>query len=751
MPRWFQHLPRILVTLLPVLVAALHASGVARLEILDRLETVVYDLRLKSFMPQERDDRIVIVDIDEESLAQVGRWPWSRRDMAQLVNVLFEQQRIAVLGFDIVFVEADNSSGFKQLQALASNELRGQNDFVRQLPRLRAALDYDAQFAKALADRPVVMGYYLTSDRQGLRAGQLPEPVVRAKDLQGRRFSVYGWNGYGSNLPVLAQAAPVAGFFNSIVDPDGVIRSIALLAELDGQYYESLALGMYRQVLDMPRVHPGFAPGQYIQGSYQNLESLILERKGRPVAMLPVNDRVAALIPFRGNGGPQGGTYRYISAGDLLQGKLAPGELSGRLAILGTTAPGLMDMRATPVSAVYPGAEIHANLLSAMLDGQFLIQPDYAAGFNLLVIVIVGIGLALLLPHLSALWAMLASLGIAAALAGLNVWFHTRQGLALPVTTSLLMVGMAFAVNMSYGYFVESRSKRALGQLFGSYVPPELVDEMVKDPDRYSMQAREQELTVMFSDMRGFTSLSETMAPAALQHLLNDVFTRLTRIIRAQRGTIDKYMGDCVMAFWGAPVEMADHARRSVQAALQMRQAIVEVNEAHRRQGIPTIGMGVGLNTGPMFVGDMGSDVRRSYTVIGDAVNLGSRLEGLSKYYGVDIVASGATRAQAGEGFVWQELDKVKVKGKDEAVTIHTIRGLAQELTPEQDRELALWERCLAAYRTQSWPEAAALAGELQASHPESGLYRLYAERIETRRQQPADPHWDGSTQFDTK
>jgi adenylate cyclase len=303
---------------------------------------------------------------------------------------------------------------------------------------------------------------------------------------------------------------------------------------------------------------------------------------------------------------------------------------------------------------------------------------------------------------------------------------------------------------MSYGYFVESRSKRELANLFGTYVPPELVDEMVKDPDSYSMKAASKELTVMFCDMRGFTKMSEKMEPTKLQELLNGVFTRLTGIIRTNRGTIDKYMGDCVMAFWGAPVETPNHAELAVQSAIQMSRAVHEINEDHRAKGIPEIGVGIGLNTGTMCVGDMGSDVRRSYTVIGDAVNLGSRLEGLSKVYGVDIVVSETARRQA-PGFAWQELDRVRVKGKEQAVGIFYPVAAADAVDPHTAEELKTWAAFLKAYRAQDWDRCELQLLNLQRLGAKKYLYDLYAERVASMRLLPFDPAWDGATTFETK
>jgi adenylate cyclase len=269
-------------------------------------------------------------------------------------------------------------------------------------------------------------------------------------------------------------------------------------------------------------------------------------------------------VPFRGNGGVAGGSFRYISAADVLAKRLEPGSLKDRIVLLGTTAPGLLDLRVTPVGETYPGVETHANVISGLLDGKTFVKPDYAMGFEVVVLTLAGLLLAITLPLLSAPKAVAASVTVIAALVGLNFWLYLSHGLVLPLASALVMALTAFALNMSYGYFVESRSKRELAQLFGTYVPPELVDEMVKDPDSYSMKAANKELTVMFCDMRGFTKMSEQMEPTQLQGLLNDVFSRLTDLIRANRGTIDKYMGDCVMAFWGAPVDTPNHAHLAV-------------------------------------------------------------------------------------------------------------------------------------------------------------------------------------------
>ncbi len=744
-----KHWARVAVTLLPLLFALLHAVGVVRLDLVQRLDDIIYDARLRATMPKTLDPRIVIVDIDEKSLAEVGRWPWGRNKLAALTDELFDRQKIALLGFDVVFAEADESSGLKRLNELAQNELKDQTGFLEKLRQVQGSLDYDALFAKALERRAVVLGYYLTSDREGRTSGVLPEPVMRKDALLGRPISFTTWNGYGSNILQLAKAAPMAGHFNPIAENDGVMRSLPLIADYKGQYYESLSLAMFRVLAGLPAVSPGFPPERFLGKNYEGLESILL-KQGNKTLSIPVDYRVAALVPYRGFGGPQAGSFTYISGADVLAKRLPEGSLKDKIILVGTTAPGLLDLRVTPVGETYPGVEAHANVISGLLDGKILVKPDYAMGYEVAMLVLAGLLLALALPLLSAPRAMLLSLAVFSALLLVNFWLYLSGGLVMPLASALLMVATSFALNMSYGYFVESRSKRELANLFGTYVPPELVDEMVKDPDSYSMAAANKDLTVMFCDMRGFTKMSEQMEPIQLQALLNGVFSRLTGLIRGNRGTIDKYMGDCVMAFWGAPVETAEHAHLAVKSALEMANAVRGINEEHRGKGIPEIGIGIGLNTGSMCVGDMGSNIRRSYTVIGDAVNLGSRLEGLSKIYGVEIVVSESTRKLAPD-FAWQELDKVRVKGKEQAVAIFWPIGEASEMSKEIAAELKTWGNFIKAYRAQDWDQADVLLINLMRMNAKKYLYQLYAERVASMRLLPFDPEWDGATNFETK
>lgn len=755
MSKWSElrrHWPRIAITLLPLLLALAHATGAWPLSALERLDLLIYDVRLRATMPRTADPRVVIVDVDDASLARQGQWPWPRDKMARLTTELLTRQQAAVLGFDVMFLEPDRSSGLERLREMANGPLQGVPGLASEVERLAPSLDHDATFAGALKGQRVALGYYFNRTQPSRAKGQLPAtPLLPAGAFPAGGTYGTTWNGFGASLPALAQAAPAAGFLNMLVgaNGDGAIRSVPLLARYEGDqaqpgYYESLGLAVYRLANGSPAVLPAFASGA--GAGAPRLSSLRLG----PLR-IPVDQGASMQVPFRGPGGANGGSFRYVPAADVLEGKLAFGELKDKIVLLGATAPGLQDLRATPVDAAFPGVEVHANVVSGLLDHRLLSVPDYAPGYEVLLLLAAGLVLAFGLSLLSASRAVLLAAGTVAALVGLNLWLYVGHGLVLPLASALAMTALAFVLNMSWGYFVESRARRGLARLFGTYVPPQLVNEMMAHPDRYSMRAESKPMTVLFCDMRDFTRLSEQMAPAELQAFLNTVFSRLTDVISAHRGTVDKYMGDCVMAFWGAPIDTPDHATLAVQAALDMGDAVRDINRIHRDSGRPEISVGIGINSGVMSVGDMGSTERRSYTVVGDAVNLASRLEGLSGHYGVEIVASSATRAMA-PGHLWQELDSVRVKGKAQAVAVFTpLVARTPESVEHARRMLERWSDVLAAYRRQDWALGRSLLAPLLAEDAKKVLYQLYAQRLASMALRPQDPNWDGATRFETK
>ena len=748
------HLRLLRCTLLivPVVLALEHAVGVLPLRLVEQLDLAIDDARLRATLVHTLDPRIVVVDVDEKSLAELGRWPWPRDRLAALTDELFVRQQAGVVGFDMVFAEPEEGAGLRAFRQLAAADPTIAQRIAAH-PEWQSVLDHDARFAQALGGRAAVLGYYFTSDRDQHRSGVLPAPVAAASALRGRPVALLEWDGYGASLAAFVRAAPTAGYFNFPADSDGVVRTVNLLAQHAGGCYEALALSMFRLAKGGPAVVPGQPPASAWLRDFVGLSSIHLVQGAQRDAIL-VDAHAGVRVPYRGAGGPHGGSFEYLSASDVLQGRVAPGHLKGKLVLVGTTAPGAFDLRATPVARTYPGVEVHANLLSGLLDGRLPVAPDRATFVEVVQLLLTAAALLWALPRLRAARAVVATLAVVAALVAFNLWAYLAHALVLPLASALLLTALLFAGSMSWGYIVEGRARRSLARLFGSYVPPELVAEMARDPQRYDMRAENRVLTVMFCDMRNFTRVSEALSPEDLRGLINRFFSGMTARIRAHRGTLDKYIGDAIMAFWGAPVADADHAEHAVCAALAMAGGLEALNAELRQRGLPEIGVGIGLNTGLVCVGDMGSDIRRSYTVMGDAVNLASRIEALTRHYGVQVLVGEATRAAAGERFAWVEVDTVRVKGKQQSVTLFTPAPEAAAGDPRFDDEMRLWRLALSAYRHQHWTQAQTHLDGLRRCIPTSPLNALYsqlAERIDQYRRTPPPPDWDGVHNFESK
>jgi adenylate cyclase len=717
----------------------LHASNVLPLNFVHKLENYTYDMRLNLLMPNTIDNRIVIVDIDEKSLIEQGRWPWGRDKMAQLVNQLFATYEINTLGFDVVFAEKDESSGLKNLEWMQQRYLKDDVGFADALKIVKPQLDYDQIFAESLKNRKVVLGYYFQIHGDTNHIGKLPAETFTAESFENQPISFVEASGYGANLEILQQSAYSAGHYNPEPDADGIMRKISTLIKYQGNYYDSLAVAVARAYLQNPVMVAKFATTG-VGEDYAGLEAFQMAGK-----RIPVDGEVATLVPYRG----VQGSFKYVSATDVLNNKVRPESLKNKIVLVGTTAPGLMDLRATPVQATYPGVEVHANMISGILDNNIKERPAYTQGLEFLLLLLAGLLLALTLPSLNPLKATLMTLGILATVLGIIFLGWQYANLVLPMASSLLMIGLIYLLNMSYGFFVESRGKRQLTGLFGQYVPPDLVIEMAKNPEAIDVKGESREMTVLFSDIRGFTQISESLAPKELTQMMNEFLTPMTQIIHSNRGTIDKYMGDAIMAFWGAPLRDKNHAQHALDAALQMNAAMKGLSAKFVAKGWPEMRMGFGLNTGDMVVGNMGSSFRMAYTVMGDSVNLGSRIEGLTKNYGVDIIVSEFVKMQT-SSMIYRELDIVRVKGKDKPVTIFEPMGTAEQVQQEDLDELHLYHDALKNYRNQEWTLAEKQLQQLEKVC-QKPLYDLYLARIKLFKRVPPEASWDGVFTYETK
>lgn len=733
-----QRTVRLLFSFILLAILLVDTTGFYKYPFLQQLENWTYDTRLKFTLPNTVDPRIVIVDIDEESLSSVGRWPWGRDKLATIVDNLFDEYQIKSLGFDIVFAEKDNSSGLQLFEQLAQNQLKDNEDYLNTLGDIRKTLEYDKIFARSLEQKDITMGYYfktqLEEDSEN-STGSLPNPLAKIDDKSGEKLPINKTTGFGGNLAVLQESAKTGGYFdNPYVSNDGVFRRVPLVQIHQGYIYPSLALSLANLSLGEPKVSLSVqTSGNESDDDYYALESINMADIN-----IPVDINAAVYVPYRG----RAYSFPYVSATDILFKTADPAVLKDAIVLVGTSAPGLLDLRSTPVQNVYPGVEVHANIISGILDQSIKHKPAWTVGYEFILLLFIAGIMAFLLPALSPLFSFLFTLGLISAtiLFSFIAW---ENNYILPMASPLFLTLLLFILHMTYGFFIESRGKRQLAGIFGQYIPPELVDEMSESPADFSLEGESREMTVLFSDVRGFTTLSEGLDPQELTQLMNALLTPMTRVIHKNRGTIDKYMGDAIMSFWGAPIHDNEHARHALYAALDMMEELKIMQEDFKQRGWPPVNIGIGLNTGEMNVGNMGSEFRMAYTVLGDTVNLGSRLEGLTKAYGVDIIVGELTKDQIPE-FVFKELDLVRVKGKNKPVSIFTPIGHKNDISKETQSELVRYKQALKAFRKQKWDNAEMDFFTLNRSHPDTLIYQEYLNRIQSYRQNPPGDDWDG-------
>lgn len=717
------------------LIFLLHVSDKYPLTAITVIENLSYDARLKFTLPKKQENQVVIIDIDEKSLGEIGQWPWNRDVMAGINDSLFDHYNIKEIGYDMVFAEEDLDVGGQLLEEMSTGSLKNNDVFQNEYQKVKKILQRDELFAESLRDRKTIMGVVFFNNNTTSLKGQLQNPVARLDNKMKGRITFYSPTGYTANLKLLQDSAFSGGFFdNPALDDDGVFRRVPLLQEHNGQLYESLAMALVRTAIDSPEIE------LIVESNPDNPRELLLEWVKIGKLHIPVDDKSNVLVPYIG----KQKSFDYISASDVLNRTVDMNKLKDKIALFGTSAPGLLDLRTTPLEAAYPGVEIHANIVQGILDQRIMQQPSYTKGFEFILLAVLGLLLTFLLPHLSATWGVIVSLALSGLLIISNLIAWNQYQMVLPITTPVLLTAFLFTLQMIYGFFIESRGKRQLAHLFGQYVPPDLVVEMSKNMDEINLDGEIKNMSVLFSDVRNFTTISENMEPKELTELINGFLTPITEIIHHQRGTIDKYMGDAVMAFWGAPLEDPQHALHAMNAAMLMTERMHQLRQDFATRGWPEIKIGVGINTGDMNVGNKGSEFRVDYTILGDAVNLGSRLEGLTKAYGVDIIVGQATRHAVPE-YEYRELDLVKVKGKDEPVAIYEPIGLLENVDKAIRQDLKRYHQALKLYRAKHWDNAEREFFALSSVDKERKIYQIYLDRIMEYRKNPPPENWDGS------
>lgn len=712
----------------------LHATGVKTFSVLTDLEAAAYDARLILTLPNSPDDRIVIVDIDERTMQIEGQWPWGRDKLAEFVNTLFDEYNIAVLGFDAIFPEPDGRSALSVLETLGSNQLAHIDEYRLELDAMREQLDFDQIFADSLKRRKTVIGFSFSGDASITPTNKLGKPILTRQQHRSN-LAVHEGRSYTASLPLLVDSAAATGFINNqSLDEDGSFRRASLVQSWNGDWYPSLALAVSGLALDTSELDLVFYSGADSERDSLDLEWLTLGSH-----IIPVDEHGAVLVPYRDDEN----SFPVISATDVMSLEAGLYPLDGAIVLVGTSAIGLRDMRVTPVSENYSGVAVQASIISGILDGRIKHSPRYVQGIEAILLAALTLIGTLVMVRLPLVTATLTMLLLATVVFAANMQLWTKGNFVVPLAPSWALLFLLYLFHVVIGYFGESRGRRQLSARFGEYIPPELVEEMGRNPGDFSMESSSKDMTVMFSDIRGFTGISETLEPRELSQLMNEFLTPMTRVIHRHRGTIDKYMGDAIMAFWGAPLDDPAHARNAVHAAMEMSGALRELNTEFAARGWPAIRIGIGINSGEMRVGDMGSQFRKAYTVMGDAVNLASRLESLTKLYDIGIAVGEETVKQT-QDYEFMELDKVRVKGKDEAVAIFAPLVPVSEVDSKLRQKLKMHSGALRAYRARNWDTAESAFFQLQQTYPQERLFAIYLDRIAHFRSHPPPPDWNG-------
>ncbi|MCC6778664.1 MAG: adenylate/guanylate cyclase domain-containing protein [Hyphomicrobiales bacterium] len=684
------------------------------------------ELRLRSFdlyqrmSPRAAEVRpVVIVDIDEASIAAFGQWPWPRTVLADLLDRL-KDQGAAAIAFDVIFAEPDRSSPSEAIK-----HFRGIDDAERNV--LSRLPSHDAVFAESIARSRVVLGQSGANTIGTDAIKNLPETGFASVGPDPRSLLV-SFPHVLRNLPTLERAAAGRGLVSIRPERDGMVRRVPLVMQAEGKTYPALTLDLLRVVAGAQAI--------LIRSDQAGVRTVAV-----PGLELPTDQNGRVWVHF----GPHD-PGRYVSARDVIERRVAPDAFDGKLVLVGPSAIGLLDVKTTPLDAAMPGVEIHAQVLEAALTDALLASPNYAIAIEIVATLIVGVAIALVAPHATALALFVSALAVMAAFAATSWIMFSRYQILIDATFPVLAIFSVYASLVLIGYFREQLDRRRIRQAFAQYLSPNLVEQLASSPDKLVLGGEKRNMTVLFTDVRGFTTISETYKddPQGLTTLMNRFLTPLTNVIVAHRGTIDKYMGDAIMAFWNAPLEDPLHEVNACRAALEMLERVDDLNRVREQEAkagghafVP-IRMGIGINTGPCAVGNMGSDLRFQYTVMGDSVNLASRLEGQTKTYGVPVIIGSRTAQAAGREFALLAIDSIRVRGKTEPEETYALLGGADVAASEEFVSLQKWwselRECGA---RQDWANAS-LALERSAPACRTfgieSLIEIYAERIRGHR-----------------
>jgi len=640
------------------------------------------------------DKRIVIVDVDEKSLAALGQWPWSRYKIAKILDNL-TAAGVGIIGLDMVFAEYDNSSPSR-----IAKEAHISQDHLA---------NYDEVLAQALANTPTITGFTFNFEHQ-LKNEAPQTNAIFVQQGKGEGESLLVAKGVTSNIPILQAHAYSSGSFNTLPDNDGVVRYVPLLFSYDESIYPSLSFEMMRVMLGEKRVTI-----HYDENGVSDIRLGDID--------IPTDAQGRLFVNYRG----PNKSYEYISALDIYHDDFDKSKIKGSIVLMGTSAAGLLDLRATPYDSTYPGVEVHANVIDNILNNDLIAAPSYARGVDMVAIFVSIMITALILSFATPL----LSFGLVVGGLGFAVLFyqhmmfekHLLLNFSFPLLSALLTIFTLTFIKV----YQENKQKEMISDKFSKKVSPQVAAKLLKNvEDAFSVS--ETEVTIFFSDIRNFTAISEGFGdPKILIDYLNTYMSPMSDIIIAHEGTIDKYIGDAIMAYWNAPLPVENHADKAVSAAIKQLEALVKLNVNLAKKGQPAIDIGIGIHTGFAIVGEMGSQGRSDYTVIGDSINLGSRIEGLCKPYAAKILISETTKQQLRKPYKLREIDLVQVKGKEESVLLYEVFGFGDFSQEERTLE-DIYTKAKEHYFAAEFKEAYALFFKA-FQRREDKIFTIYMDR----------------------
>ncbi|HOH73506.1 MAG TPA: adenylate/guanylate cyclase domain-containing protein [Syntrophales bacterium] len=674
------------------------------------MELKALDLRMVSRGQLPTTGQVIIATVDEKSLSEIGRWPWSRSMTAKLVDSLKEYGAKAV-GFDIVFAEPEQSTGPSADAILAKSVKSAKN----------VSLGYF--FHTSMKDVEFLTEEYINAS--GSLIGGSMYSMVREKGHEGDYNLITAYAPVPS-IKAIAESGENCGYFNAFPDPDGVIRWSPLVIKFQDNFYYSLPIALLMQYLDYPMI-------------VLNLAEFGVDGVMLGDLRIPTDEIGRLLINYLG----PAKTFPHYSISDIIAGRLSPELIKGKIVIVGATATGIYDLRVTPFSPVYPGVELHATVVENILQGNFLEQSAWTTFIDICGIIFFGMIIGIAIPRLKALQGILLVMVLLGGFVAGNTLIFAKYNTWLNMVYPVLTMMTIYLVITVYRYFTEEREKKKIRGAFQYYLTASVINELLKDPTKLKLGGDKKDLTVMFSDIRGFTTISEKLTPEELVHLLNEYLTAMTDIVFKYEGLLDKYIGDAIMAVFGAPVDQPDHAMRSCRTALEMMATLKGLQQKWAAEGRPFVDIGVGINSGDMVVGNMGSNMRFDYTVMGDNVNLSSRLEGINKEYGTHIVISEFTYEVVKEEVFCRELDAVRVKGKKLPVKIYELICERKDAA-EHEEYIGRFHAGLAHYKAARWDEGIAAFKSVLEIRPDDPPAKLYIQRCQDLKENPPEGEWDG-------